>query len=65
MRNGAPQTVLAKILNHVDRGVTGRYDTHTYVPEKRTALERWGINLEEIIAGKDESSKVVELAERR
>ena len=62
---GVDRTVLAKILNHVDRSVTGRYDTHTYVPEKRAALERWGRKLEEIISGKDTDKKVVELAEHR
>ncbi|MCH7942167.1 MAG: tyrosine-type recombinase/integrase, partial [Proteobacteria bacterium] len=50
---GVDRTVLAKILNHVDRSVTGRYDTHTYVPEKRAALERWARKLEAIISGKD------------
>ena len=62
---GVDRTVLAKILNHVDRSVTGRYDTHTYVPEKRAALERWGRKLEAIISGKLAPSKIVELAERR
>ena len=62
---GVDRTVLAKILNHVDRSVTGRYDTHSYIPEKRAALERWGRKLEEIVSGKGTPSKVVELAERR
>ena len=62
---GVARIVLAKVLNHVDRSVTGRYDKHKYLREKRAALERWGRELEEIIAGRDEPSKVVELAERR
>ena len=62
---GVDRTVLAKVLNHVDRSVTGRYDTHAYVPEKRAALERWGRKLEEIVAGKSSPSKVVELPMRR
>ena len=64
-RLGVDRTVLAKILNHVDRSVTGRYDTHTYVPEKRAALERWARKLEAIISGKDTDTKVVEFAEHR
>lgn len=62
---GVDRTVLAKILNHVDRSVTGRYDTYTYVPEKRAALNRWARKLEAIISGKDADKKVVELAEHR
>lgn len=62
---GVDRTVLAKILNHVDRSVTGRCDTHTYVPEKRAALEHWARKLEAIISGKDTDTKVVEFAEHR
>jgi len=62
---GVDRTVLSKILNHVDSSVTGRYDTHTYIPEKRAALERWGRKLEELVSGKLDPSKVVELAELR
>ena len=57
---GVERTVLAKVLNHVDNSVTAIYDTHTYVPEKRAALERWGRRLQEIITGKSEPSTVVE-----
>jgi hypothetical protein len=31
--------VIAKVLNHVDRGVTAIYDRHSYDEEKRVALE--------------------------
>ena len=61
-RLGVDRTVLAKVLNHVDRSVTGRYDTHAYVPEKRAALERWGRKLDEIVSGADAPRNVVELA---
>ncbi|MCH8998034.1 MAG: phage tail assembly chaperone [Proteobacteria bacterium] len=60
---GVDRTVLARVLNHVDRSVTGRYDAYSYLDEKRAALERWGRKLEAIITG--EAAKVVELAERR
>ncbi len=58
---GINRLVLSKILNHVDRSVTGRYDTHLYVEEKKTALERWGRHLERVITGEGTPSNVVEL----
>ena len=63
---GVDRTVLSRVLNHVDRSVTGRYDTHAYIPEKRAALELWARKLEAIVAGAPPAGdKVVELAERR
>ncbi len=38
---GVPRVVLAKILNHKDRGVTAVYDRASYDPEKRAAMESW------------------------
>ncbi len=61
---GVDRLVLSKVLNHVDRSVTGVYDTHRYVGGKRSALERWGRRLEEIISGATPPAKVFELAER-
>ena len=62
---GVDRTALARVLNHVDRSVTGRYDAHPYLDEKRAALERWGLKLQEIITGEPAPSQVVELAEHR
>ncbi len=62
---GVDRTALARVLNHVDRSVTGRYDAHSYLDEKRAALDRWGRKLQEIITGELAPSQVVELAERR
>jgi len=61
---GVDRTVLEKVLNHADGGVIGRYDTHSYIPEKRAALERWGRRLQEIISGKPTYTTVVELRGR-
>ena len=36
---GVARLVIAKVLNHVDKGVTAIYDRHTYDAEKRAALE--------------------------
>jgi integrase len=40
-RLGVSRLVISKVLNHADRTVTGIYDRHAYVPEKRHALEIW------------------------
>lgn len=49
---GVSRLVVAKILNHVERGVTAVYDRHGYDREKSEALEAWGRRLEEIVAGR-------------
>ncbi len=46
---GIPRFVIARILNHVETGVTAVYDRHSYDREKREALEAWGRRLEEIL----------------
>ena len=46
---GIPRLTVSKILNHTDRGVTAVYDRHSYLPEKRHALEAWGARLQEIV----------------
>lgn len=38
---GVPRLVIAKVLNHVEAGVTAVYDRHGYDSEKRGALEIW------------------------
>lgn len=62
---GIDRTVQSRVLNHVDRSITGRYDAHSYIEEKRAALERWGRRLTEIISGEVPPSNVVELAAHR
>jgi integrase len=49
---GVQRLVVAKILNHVETGVTAVYDRHSYDLEKRAALDFWGRRLEQIVAGK-------------
>jgi integrase len=48
---GIDRLTLAKILNHVDTGVTAVYDRHGYDREKRDALNAWGTRLKVIISG--------------
>ncbi len=51
------RTVLGKILNHKglagDGQVTAIYDRHTYMNEKRQALQKWAFHIERIITGED------------
>jgi hypothetical protein len=45
---GISRLVVAKILNHVERGVTAVYDRHSYDNEKRAALETWAMVIQEL-----------------
>jgi hypothetical protein len=56
-----PSEVAEAVLAHVFPGVVGTYDRHTYLDEKREALERWADLLRDII---DPSRKVVALRRR-
>jgi integrase len=40
-RLGVGRLIISKVLNHADRTVTGIYDRHAYLQEKRHALETW------------------------
>jgi integrase len=40
--------VLGRVLNHADQSVTGIYDRHEYLDEKRQALDAWGRFLENL-----------------
>ena len=40
-RLGVSRFIIGKVLNHADRTVTGIYDRHAYLQEKRHALEKW------------------------
>jgi integrase len=48
-----PRLHIAKVLNHATGDITGVYDRHDYLPEKREALEKWAAHLSDIIAGKE------------
>ena len=52
------RATIAKVLNHADPSITGRYVRHSYDLEKRAALDAWGERVTQIIASKPE---VVEL----
>ena len=63
---GFPRFVVARLLNHAQRDVTGAvYDKYEYMPEKAAALEAWARRLQQIIRGESQDSKVVEFAAHR
>ena len=41
------QRVAEAVLAHVPQGMVGVYDVHSFIDEKREALEKWGAHLEE------------------
>lgn len=55
---GIPRFVVARVLNHVETGVTAVYDRHSYDLEKRDALNRWADKLQVIL--ESEPGRVVE-----
>jgi integrase len=47
-RLGVSRFIIGKVLNHADRSVTGIYDRHQYLKEKREALAVWGEYLDRL-----------------
>jgi integrase len=45
---GVNRSVLGRVLNHSDSSVTGVYDRHQFLSEKRYALELWGQEIENL-----------------
>ena len=52
---GISRLVVARILNHVERGITAVYDRHSYDAEKKQALNRWADRVAEL-AGRSGST---------
>ena len=46
---GVSRFLIERVLNHADPTVTGGYDQHRYLPEKRRALETWARKLETLL----------------
>jgi integrase len=58
---GVSSDDVQRVLNHAQTTVLGKvYDRHLYEVEKRSALERWGRELERIVGG-EPAGKVVPL----
>ena len=45
---GFDRSIIKRVLNHSDSGVTAVYDRYTYVEEKRNALQKWADKLDDI-----------------
>jgi integrase len=52
-RAGVQRFIVARVLGHIDRSVTGVYDRHEYLSEKRWALDTWARRLAAILEPKD------------
>ena len=50
---GISRLVVAKILNHMEQGVTRVYDRYSYDAEKSRALAAWAHKLEAILANSE------------
>jgi integrase len=48
-RLGVSRFVIARVLNHADRTVTGIYDRHEYLGEKRHALTAWADEIGRVV----------------
>jgi integrase len=46
---GVPETIAERVINHVPDGMIKVYDVHTYLEEKRTALDKWGTYVEQLV----------------
>jgi integrase len=47
-RLGMSRFIVGKVLNHADHSVTGIYDRHEYLHEKRHALEMWAQHIDSL-----------------
>lgn len=62
-RLGTPEFVIAKVLNHASKGITGQvYNRYEYLAEKKHALEQWGAYLGQLTA--QGAANVVEMPSR-
>jgi integrase len=55
-RLGIAEFIIAKVLNHASRGITGQvYNRYEYLPEKRHALDTWAAYLDRLVHPKAEN----------
>ena len=59
---GVSRLVIAKMLNHAEKGITAVYDRHSYDAEKRLALDTWARTLQAITTGR--KARVVPIRRR-
>lgn len=46
---GVADSTISHVLNHAPSGVTAIYNRHSYLPQKREALEKWGQKVSQIV----------------
>ena len=46
---GIARLIISQVFNHSEGGVTEIYDRHSYLPEKRRALDAWARKLGSIL----------------
>jgi integrase len=51
-RAGVQRFIVARVLGHVDRSVTGVYDRYEYLNEKRVAVDTWARRLTAVLEQK-------------
>jgi integrase len=61
-RLGVSRFIIGKMLNHADRSVTGIYDRHAYLKEKREALESWATYIERLMRPAPPAAAIVQQA---
>jgi integrase len=49
-RLGIPKITISRVLNHAEGGVTDIYVRHSYLAEKRSALNQWAMKLRDVLA---------------
>ncbi len=54
---GMSRFIIGRVLNHTDPSVTARYDRHSYLAEKRDALDKWAARLAEILAAGEKQKR--------
>jgi integrase len=57
-----PRFIISRVLNHVDKSVTAKYDKYEYLAEKKDALDRLGVHIEALLAaGEADNVTVLDL----
>jgi hypothetical protein len=49
-RLGVAKATISRVLNHAEGGVTSLYARHSYIDEKRAALEQWAAHVARVVA---------------
>ena len=67
-RLGFVTEITEAVINHISgsrAGIVGVYQTYKYADEKRLALDAWGQHVAAIVSGKNASSNIININDRR